>query len=315
VGRLEGGHALAFASGMAAAAAVLDGLDAGTRVLAPTVSYPGVRGLLAERHDRGLLDVALVDQTDTEATIEAMVDVGLVWAETPNNPLLGITDLRALAAAAHDRGAALAVDTTLAPPLVQRTLDLGADFAVHSATKFLAGHSDALLGAVATRDRDARDELARRRALSGAVPGPFGTFLGLRGIRTLALRLERAQANAAELAGRLAAHPAVSLVRYPGLAEHPGHEVAARQMRGFGALLSFDVAAGAEAAEAVCRGTRLIANATSLGGVETLIERRARYDEEGPHVPASLLRLSVGCENVEDLWADLEQALTAASGG
>ncbi len=312
VGALEGGHATAFASGMAATAAVLDGLEPGARVVAPAVSYPGVRGLLAERAATGALEVTLVDQTDTEAAIAALDGARLVWAETPSNPLLGITDLATLAAAAHERGAAVAVDATLATPLLQRSLELGADFVVHSATKYIAGHSDSLLGVVVTGDEADRRTLIERRALTGAVPGPFEVFLGLRGVRTLALRIERGQANAGELARRLHGHPAVSRVRYPGLADDPGHELAVRQMSGFGAIVAFEVEGGAEGADAVCAAVRLIANATSLGGVESLIERRARYRDEQHHVPANLLRLSVGCEHVDDLWADLERALAAA---
>ena len=309
VGSLEGGHAAAFSSGMAAAASVLDGLAPGSRVLAPVVSYLGVRRLLAARAELGALEVSYVDQTDTEAAIAAIGDADLVWAETPNNPLIGITDLAALSAAAHERGAAVAVDATLATPLLQRSLELGADFVVHSATKYLAGHADSLLGVVVTADEAGAQTLIERREMTGAVPGPFEAFLGVRGIRTLALRVERSQANAGELATRLVGHPAVSRVRYPGLADDPGHELAARQMSGFGAMIAFEVGAGADAADAVCAGVRRISNATSLGGVETLIERRGRYAEEQGEVPANLIRLSVGCEHVEDLWADLEQAL------
>jgi cystathionine gamma-synthase len=312
VGSLEGGHAVAFSSGMAASAAVLDGLAPGARVLAPTVAYKGVRELLAERASLGALNVSLIDQTETDAAIEAIGDAQLVWAETPNNPLLGITDVPALAAAAHERGAQLAVDATLATPLLQRSLELGADFVVHSATKYLAGHSDSLLGVVVTADEARARTLMERRAMTGAVPGPFEVFLGIRGIRTLALRVERSQENAGELARRLVEHPAVSRVRYPGLADDPGHKIAADQMSGFGAMIAFEVAAGPEAAEAVCAGVTRIANATSLGGVESLIERRGRYPEEQGHVPANLIRFSVGCEHVDDLWADLEQALDAA---
>ncbi len=312
VGALEGGHATAFSSGMAASAAVLDALPAGARVVAPSVSYPGVRGLLGARAASGALEVEHVDQTDTDATVAAIGEASLVWVETPSNPLLGITDLAALAAAAHERGGAVAVDATLATPLRQRSLELGADFVVHSATKYIAGHSDSLLGVVITAGEDGRRELIERRALTGAVPGPFEAFLGLRGIRTLALRVERSEANAAELARRLAGHPGVSRVRYPGLPDDPGHELARRQMSGFGAMLAFELDGGADTADGVCAAVRLIANATSLGGVETLIERRARYEAERAHVPASLLRLSVGCEHVEDLWTDLEQALAAA---
>jgi cystathionine gamma-synthase len=313
VGSLEGGHAVGFASGMAAAAAIFDGLSAGSRVVAPPVAYVGVRKLLAARADLGLLDVTFVDQTDTRAAIEAIDGADLVWAETPNNPLLGITDVAALAEATHAAGGRIAVDATFATPLLQRTLELGADYAVHSATKLIAGHADALLGVVTAADSAERESLIERRAMTGAVPGPLDAFLGLRGIRTLALRVGRAQSNAGELARRLAEHSAVERVRYPGLPDHPGHELAARQMSGFGTMIAFEVAGGAEAADAVCGGARLIANATSLGGVESLMERRARYPEEQAHVPANLIRLSVGCEHVEDLWADLEQALEAAA--
>jgi cystathionine gamma-synthase len=278
-------------------------------VLAPEVAYLGVRKLLAERARLGALDFSRVDQTDTEAAIGAIDNAKLVWAETPNNPLVGITDLAALAAAAHERGARLAVDATLATPLLQRSLKLGADLVVHSATKYLAGHSDSLLGVVVARDEGEAGTLIERREMTGAVPGPFETFLGLRGIRTLALRVERSQTNAGELARRLAENPAVSRVRYPGLPDDPGHELAARQMSGFGAMVAFEIGAGEEAAEAFCAGVERIANATSLGGVETLVERRGRYPDEREHVPPNLIRMSVGCEHVEDIWADLGQAL------
>jgi cystathionine gamma-synthase len=317
IGSLEGGQAVAFSSGMAASAAVLDELAPGARVLAPNVAYKGVRELLDERAKAGSLEVSYVDQTDTEAAIAAIGGAELVWAETPNNPLVGITDLPALAAAAHERGARVAVDATLATPLLQRSLELGADFVVHSATKYLAGHSDSLLGVVSTADEATARALSERRELTGAVPGPFEIFLGLRGIRTLALRVERSQQNAGELARRLAEHPAVSRVRYPGLDDDPGHELAARQMSGFGAMIAFEIGAGAEAAEAACAAVKLISNATSLGGVESLMERRGRYSGEQEHVPDNLIRFSVGCEHVDDLWADLRQALdgVAAAGG
>ena len=309
VGELEGGFAACFSSGMAAAAAVFDGLAAGSRVLAPQVAYLGVRKLLAERVSKAALEVERVDQTDTEGAIAAIGDADLVWSESPNNPLVGITDLAALSAAAHERGARFAVDATLATPLLQRSLKLGADFVVHSATKYLAGHADSLLGVVVCPDEAGRDDLIARRAMTGALPGPLEVYLALRGVRTLALRVERSQANAGELAERLVAHPAVSRVRYPG------HDRASRQLSGFGALIAFEVGSaddGPEAAEAVCQGVRRIANATSLGGVESLVERRGRYPEEADHVPANLIRFSVGCEHLEDLWADLEQAFGAA---
>ena len=309
VGDLEGGRAVAFSSGMAASAAIIDALPAGARVVVPTVCYLGVRTLLSERAGQGHIRVEEVDQIDTAATIAALDGADLLWLESPSNPLLGIADLRALADAAHERGATVAVDSTLATPLLQRPLELGADLVVHSATKYLAGHSDALIGVAVARDEAAHERLAHARHVAGAVPGPFECFLAVRGLRTLALRMERAQTNAAELARRLAAHPAVRRVRYPGLPDDPGHELAARQMDGFGAMVAFELA-DERAADAACAAVRLIANATSLGGVESLMERRGRYPEEQAHVPPALIRFSVGCEHVEDLWADLDRALT-----
>ena len=296
---------------MAASAAVLDGLPVGSRVLAPNVAYAGVRTLLGERVASGALEVEFVDQTDTEATIAALDGAALLWAESPNNPLLQITDIAALATAAHERGIPLAVDATLATPLLQDYIGLGADFVVHSATKYIAGHSDSLLGVVAVPDEEAAERLIERRVHTGAVPGPFELFLGVRGIKTLAVRLERACENAAELAKRLRDHPKVARVRYPGFEDDPGHELAKRQMSGFGAMVAFEVEGGAESADAVCAAVTRIANATSLGGVETLLERRARYPAEQEHVPANLIRLSVGIEHVDDIWADLEQALNS----
>ena len=296
---------------MAASAAVLDGLPVGSRVLAPNVAYAGVRTLLGERVASGALEVEFVDQTDTEATIAALDGAALLWAESPNNPLLQITDIAALATAAHERGIPLAVDATLATPLLQDYIGLGADFVVHSATKYIAGHSDSLLGVVAVPDEEAAERLIERRVHTGAVPGPFELFLGVRGIKTLAVRIERACENAAELAKRLRDHPKVARVRYPGFEDDPGHELAKRQMSGFGAMVAFEVEGGAESADAVCAAVTRLANATSLGGVETLLERRARYPAEQEHVPANLIRLSVGIEHVDDIWADLEQALNS----
>jgi cystathionine gamma-synthase len=204
----------------------------------------------------------------------------------------------------------VAADNTFATPLLQRPLDLGVDVVVHSVTKLLSGHSDVVLGAAVTRRADLVRALALRRSLHGAVPGPLEAWLALRGVRTLAVRLQRAQANASELAHRLAAHPAVERVRYPGLPEHPGHELAVKQMRGFGAMVAFEARGGAEAAEEVCSRVRVCVHATSLGGVETLIERRGKWASES-YLPPGLVRLSVGIEDVEDLWSDLGGALTA----
>lgn len=330
IGGLEGGSALAFASGLAAIAAVIETLPVPGRVVVAGDAYNGTRRLLADLAGRGRLRFRTVDISDTEATLAACAETvetpsrpsgpaatfgggGLLWLESPTNPLLAIADLPALAAGARALGMDTVVDNTFASPLLQRPLDLGADAVVHSATKLLAGHADVVMGAVVTRRDDLVAALERRRSLHGAIPGPFEAWLTLRGIRTLAVRLERASANAAELARRLAAHRAIESVRYPGLESHPGHERAARQMAGFGTMVSFepsvpDGLVPARAAEAVVSRLRLITAATSLGGVETLIERRGRWEGEEA-LPAALLRMSVGIEDVEDLWDDLDRAL------
>lgn len=307
LGALEGGTALAFSSGMAATAAVLEDVPVGGVVVAPAHAYYGTRNLLTAAPE-GRFTVRLVDIADTDATLAACDGAHLLFVESPTNPLLEVADLPALYAGAHERGALVAVDNTFATPLGQRPLDHGADVVLHSVTKFLAGHSDVILGATVTGTCGLRDRLRQRRSRNGAIPGPMESFLALRGMRTLALRYERAQANAGDLADRLTQHPMVTRVRYPGLASDPWHERAVAQMTGPGFMVAFETAGGATAAEAVARSTRLIVHATSLGGIETTMERRARWPgEEG--TPASLLRLSVGCEDVEDLWRDLEHAL------
>jgi cystathionine gamma-synthase len=312
LGSLEGGRALVFASGLGAIAAVVETLPVGAVVVAPEDAYLGTRGLLADLASRDRLDVRLVDIADTTETLTACEDADLLWCETPTNPMMAIADLRALCAGARDLGVPVVVDNTFATPLLQRPLELGADVVVHSVTKFLAGHSDLVMGAVVTSDQDRWEALRRRRSLHGAIPGPLEAFLALRGVRTLAVRLDRAQANAAQLARRLVAHPGVSIVRYPGLVDHPGHELASRQMDGFGAMLSFEVHGGAPAADALCGAVRLCVHATSLGGVETLLERRQRWEGEEA-TPPGLVRVSVGIEDVDDLWSDLEAALGVAS--
>lgn len=328
IGGLERGQCTTFASGLASIAAVLESLPVPGRVVVPADAYNGTRRFLADVAARGRLRYRTVDIADTDATLAACAEMaqtpgrpsgdggfgsgGLLWLESPTNPLLGIADLEALCAGAHRLGIDVAVDNTFATPLLQRPLDLGADVVVHSATKMLAGHSDVLLGAAVTRRADVHAQLATRRSLHGAIPGPWEAWLVLRGIRTLHVRLERAQANAAVLAERLAAHAAVTLVRYPGLPDHPGHALAARQMAGFGAMVAFEVDGGADVAEAVASGVALATAGTSLGGVETLIERRGRWSgEQG--LPPGLLRLAVGIESVDDLWADLASALDRAS--
>ena len=309
IGDLEGGPAVCFSSGMAAIAAVLELLPVGARVVAPGDSYTGLRGLLEDGAAAGdRWQLRTVDMTDADELAAAVAEADLVWLETPSNPLLEVVDIAAVAAAS---GALVAVDNTFATPLLQNPLALGADFAVHSATKFIGGHSDLLLGAVVCRRPEDHERLRRRREVAGATPGALEAFLALRGARTLAVRLRQAQETAGELAGRLAAHPGVSRVRYPGLPGDPHHELAARQMRGFGAVLSFEVA-DAATADAICASVRVVTHATSLGGVESTIERRAKLPDQ-EHVPAALLRLSVGVEHVEDLWADLTAALDTAA--
>lgn len=310
IGELEGGQAVAFGSGMAAAAAILDLLPAGARVVAPTDCYAGVHALLDDGQKLRRWHVDLVDITDTAAAVAAARRADLVWLESPTNPLLDIADLPAVCAAARESGALAAVDNTFATPLLQQPIALGAHIAMHSATKFLGGHSDLLLGVAVADSPQLAGRLRRRREVAGAVPGAMETFLVLRGLRTLALRLDQGQRSAAELARRLAGHPAITRVRYPGLPDHPGHARAAAQMTGSGAVLGFEVKTAA-AANTICDSVRIIRPATSLGGVETTIERRAKVSGQG-HLPPGFLRLSVGCEHTEDLWDDLTNALAQA---
>ena len=310
LGELEGGAAVSFSSGMAAIAAVLDLLPTGAHVVAPTDCYTGVRALLNDGRRQGRWSVELVDVTDTLAGVAAAARADLLWLESPTNPLLQVADLPALCAAGRAGGALVGVDNTFATPLLQQPLALGADVVVHSATKFIGGHSDLLLGAAVAADPDLAGRLRRRRELAGATPGALETYLALRGMRTMAVRLERGQRGAGELARRLAEHPAVGRVCYPGLSSDPGHARAAAQMSGFGAILAFELP-DAAAADAVCATVGVIRSATSLGGVESTIERRAKLPGQ-EHVPPGLLRLSIGCEHVEDLWDDLAAALASA---
>jgi cystathionine gamma-synthase len=240
----------------------------------------------------------------------------VLWLESPTNPLLGVADLPRLCAAARDRDLLCVVDNTFATPLLQRPLELGADVVIHSATKAIGGHSDLLLGAAIVRDDAHLRALRHTRELGGATPGALETYLCLRGLRTLPLRLERAQHNGAVLAQRLSDHPEVHEVRYPGLASHPQHDRARSTLGGSGFMLTFRVRGGAARADALVNAVRVFTHATSLGGVESTLERRARYPSERSVVPEDLLRVSVGCEHVEDLWQDLEQALeTSLSAG
>jgi cystathionine gamma-synthase len=313
LGALEGGSAVAFSSGQAAEVALLADLPLGARVVGPETSYLGTRGLLGELARGGRLRVDLVDITDTDAVLSVLDGADLLWLESPTNPLLGVADLPALLAAATAAAVTCVVDNTFATPLLQRPLALGASAVVHSATKYLGGHSDLLLGAVVTAGGDRHEALVQHRNRQGAIPGVMEAFLALRGLRTLPVRLARQQATARALADRLAAHPGVARVRYPGLPGDPHHQRARRQMSGPGAMVAFEVA-DALAADGLVGSLRLIVPSTSLGGVETMIERRGRWPGEEA-IPPGLLRMSVGLEHVDDLWADLEAAITAAPHG
>lgn len=308
VGGLEGGDAVAFASGMAAVAAVFDQLAEGSQVVLPGDCYHGVSELAKSGARKGRWRLNWLEVEDTTGWVAAAAEADLLWLESPSNPLLTVADLATICAAPRKTGAVLVVDNTFATPLNQRPLEMGADISMHSATKFMGGHSDLLAGVLVTNRSSLLTGIRKSRTVSGATPGTLEAFLTVRGLRTMALRLERAQETAGRLASWLDAHDAVERVRYPGLASHPTHALAAAQLDGFGSMISFDLAGGAEAADAVCRTVRLIRHATSLGSVESTMERRAAVPGQ-EHLPPSLLRLSVGIESYWDLCTDLEQAL------
>ncbi|GAA3072499.1 aminotransferase class I/II-fold pyridoxal phosphate-dependent enzyme [Actinocorallia glomerata] len=314
---------LLFSSGMAAISAVVHLLPPGGHLILPRHSYMGFSTLAQEMADRGLLTLHRVDIAETEAVRTTIADVAtlaqaqdapvMLWIESPTNPMLEVADLPALLAEAKRRGILTVVDNTFATPLRQQPLKHGADVVLHSVTKFLAGHSDLIMGAAITADEQLHQRLHQHRTLHGAVPGPMEVFLALRGVRTLAVRLDAAESNAAELARRFAAllptgETPLRGVRYPGLGSHPQHARAAAQLGGFGAILTIELP-DAATADAVLQHLTLWTPATSLGGVESLAERRRRHSTEPETVPDGLIRLSVGIEHVDDLYADLLQAL------
>ncbi|HEU5297297.1 MAG TPA: PLP-dependent aspartate aminotransferase family protein [Burkholderiaceae bacterium] len=317
IARLEGGaQAALFASGMAAATAVFQSLAPGDHVLAPKVMYWSLRNWLVNFAAAWGLQVELIDMTEPSA-VRAALKPGktkLVWIETPANPLWTITDIAATAALAHQAGARVAVDSTVATPVLTRPLELGADLVMHAATKYLNGHSDLIAGVLVTRSDDAHWQRVKTlRVQLGATLGSFESWLLLRGMRTLYLRVRCASASAQRIAEHFARHPHVEAVLYPGLAGAQGHEVAARQMRGgFGGMLSIRVKDGEAAAIATAAHIALWKRATSLGGTESLVEHRASVEGAGTPAPPDLLRLSVGIEDTDDLIADLEQALARA---
>jgi cystathionine gamma-synthase len=295
ISELEGGQTLSFSSGMAAISAVFSILPIGAPVVASNQGYSGTMGLLNQHHASGRLEVRFVDITKTDEVIAALKGAALLWLESPTNPCLDIADLPTLIAAAKKQTIGVGVDNTFATPLVQKPLSMGADIVMHSVTKFLAGHSDVVLGSLSTADTALFKRLDESRRFNGSIPGPFEAWLALRGIRTFPVRFRAAEKNAQQLVTHLESHAKITKVRYPG----------------FGAVISFEIDGTAEQAEKVCESSRLIAHATSLGGVESLWERRRRWALESPSVPEQLIRLSVGCEHVADIWQDIEQALAA----
>ena len=313
---LEGGEAgnaqaAAFGSGSAATAAVFQALAPGDHVIAPDDCYHGTSRMLREVFAPWGLETAFVDMTDAD-TVQSAVqpNTRLVWVETPSNPLLKITDIARMAGIAHSAGALCACDNTWASPMLQRPFDLDADLVVHSTTKYLSGHEDVTGGAVITCEgSDIFQRIRLIQNLCGAVPSPFDCWLTLRGVRTLPARMPYHSANAGRLARFLHDNPRVSAVHYPGLPDHPGHEIATRQMADFGGMLSFQVAGGRDAAMDVAARVQLFVRATSLGGTQSLIEHRASIEGPDTQTPDDLLRVSVGLENADDLIADLAQAL------
>ncbi|GAA3028240.1 cystathionine gamma-synthase [Kitasatospora sp. NPDC058063] len=314
---LEGGaRGLAFASGLAAEDTLLRSiLKPGDHIVIPNDAYGGTFRLFAKVLTRWGVEFSVANTQDLATVREAIrPNTRAVWVETPSNPLLGITDLAALAEVAHGAGALLVVDNTFASPYLQQPIALGADAVVHSTTKYMGGHSDVVGGALVLADAGLGEEVAYHQNAMGAVSGPFDAWLVLRGIKTLGVRMDRHSANAEKVAELLASHPKVSQVLYPGLPEHPGHDIAAKQMKAFGGMVSFRVAGGEEAAVEVCNRAQLFTLGESLGGVESLIEHPGRMTHASVagsalEVPSDLVRVSVGIESIDDLLADLKQAL------
>ena len=310
---LEGGKTLLFSSGMAAISAVFSLLPEGSVVVAANNGYQGTTTLLKKLHESEKLKVRFVNLANTDETVAAIPGAQMLYLESPLNPLLEIIDLPKLIAAGKAAGCGVAVDNTLATPLLQNPLALGADIVIHSVTKYLSGHSDLILGSLSTNDSALYNRLEQSRRYGGAIAGPFEAWIALRGVRTFALRMQRSQENALELAKRLSKDGRVAKVRYPGLPSDPYHGLAKTFMKGFGAMISFDVNGTADQVDLMCNSSRLITNATSLGGVESIWERRRRWATESTLVPENLIRLSVGIEDAGDIWADIDQAFTAAN--
>ncbi|MFM6940493.1 MAG: trans-sulfuration enzyme family protein [Candidatus Planktophila sp.] len=289
----HGNSTLAFSSGMAAISAVFSLLPHGAPVVASDQGYSGTMALLKKYHEQGRLDVRFIDIANTKDVFEALMGAAFLWIESPTNPGLEIAEMAVIIGEAKKRNMGVAVDNTFATPLNQLPLELGADISMNSVTKYLAGHSDVILGSLTVKDPALHSRLQEARSLLGAIPGPFEAWLALRGIRTFPLRFKAAQSTAAALVEKLRSHSKITKVRYPG----------------FGAIISFEVDADVDGTDKVCESTTLITNATSLGGVESTWERRRRWPAESESVPENLIRLSVGCEHIDDLWADISSAL------
>ena len=309
---LEGGKTLIFSSGMGAISSVFSLLPEGSVIVAAHNGYQGTTTMLKKMNEVDRLKVRFVDLADTDAVLAAIPGAAMVYLESPTNPAIEVVDLPKIISASKASGCGVAVDNTLATPLIQNPLALGADISIHSVTKYLSGHSDIILGSVSTNDQALYGRLEQARRYGGAIAGPFEVWLALRGLRTFALRMQRSQENAMDLATRLSKDARISKVRYPGLATDPYHARAKSFMKGFGAMISFEVKATAAQIDLMCDSSKLITNATSLGGVESIWERRRRWATESQTIPENLIRFSVGIENVDDLWADIESAFAAA---
>jgi cystathionine gamma-synthase len=309
---LEGGKTLIFSSGMAAISSVFSLLPQGAIIVAAENGYQGTTTMLKKMHEAKKLEVRFVNLPNTDEVLKALPGAQMLYLESPTNPAIEVVDLPVVIAAGKKAGSIVVVDSTLATPMVQNPLALGADIALHSVTKYLSGHSDILLGCVVTNDESIFERVEQARRYGGAIPGPFEAWIALRGLRTFALRMQRSQENAMELAKRLEKDPRVLRVRYPGLASDPYHERAKSFMKGFGAMISFEVKADIAQIDKMCNSSTLITNATSLGGVESIWERRRRWATESHTIPENLIRFSVGIENVDDLWSDIQSCFLAA---
>ncbi len=309
---LEGGKTLIFSSGMAAISSVFSLLPQGAIIVAAENGYQGTTTMLKKMHEAKKLEVRFVNLPNTDEVLKALPGAQMLYLESPTNPAIEVVDLPVVIAAGKKAGSIVVVDSTLATPMVQNPLALGADIALHSVTKYLSGHSDILLGCVVTNDESIFERVEQARRYGGAIPGPFEAWIALRGLRTFALRMQRSQENAMELAKRLEKDPRVLKVRFPGLASDPYHERAKSFMKGFGAMISFEVKADIAQIDKMCNSSTLITNATSLGGVESIWERRRRWATESHTIPENLIRFSVGIENVDDLWSDIQSCFSAA---